>query len=189
VVFFCSNRVLRSERLPNTACTRLVGVAAFFRQFLWLGVGSVKAAFSRPAHQRVTPAVRRLVFQRENLNLTKLKRQEIMQSDISTEEEKSIVNRQFKAFFVGVSIFVLSAILSRVVFHTTMRYGVLLTILPMFYIAISSMKNRVSILRLKGQKEYSRGQQAFIFGIIILIVEIATFIFFLTPLSDKYVNF
>ena len=126
---------------------------------------------------------------RANLVYFKIKRQEMMQSNITTEEEKNIINRQFKAFFIGIVIFVLSAILSRVVFQFTMRYGALLTILPMFYIAISSMKNRVSILRLRGQKDYSRGQRAFLFGIIILIVEIATFIFLLTPLSDKYVNF
>ena len=28
-----------------------------FRQFVWLEVGSVKVAFSLPAHQRVTPTV------------------------------------------------------------------------------------------------------------------------------------
>ena len=111
-----------------------------------------------------------------------------MQNDVSTEEEKSIINWQFKAFFTGVVIFILSGILSKVVFHITMRYGALLTILPMFYVAISSMKNRVSILRLKGQKGYSRGQRAFFIGIILLIVEIATFIFLLTPFSDKYLN-
>ncbi len=30
-----------------------------FRQFAWLEAGSVKMALSRPAHQRVTPAVGR----------------------------------------------------------------------------------------------------------------------------------
>jgi len=59
----------------------------------------------------------------------------------------------------------------------------------MFYIAISSIKNRISIFRTKGQMEYARGQQAVLFGAILLIVEIATFIFLLTPFSDKYVNF
>ena len=33
------------------------GSLRVFGQFLWLGVGSVKMALSRPAHQRVTPAV------------------------------------------------------------------------------------------------------------------------------------
>jgi hypothetical protein len=34
------------------------GSLRVFRQFAWLEVGSVKVALSRPAHQRVTPAVR-----------------------------------------------------------------------------------------------------------------------------------
>ena len=34
------------------------GSLRVFRQFAWLGVGSVKMALSRPAHQRVTPTVR-----------------------------------------------------------------------------------------------------------------------------------
>jgi len=39
-----------------------VGSRRVFRQFAWLGVDSVKAALSRPAHQRVTPAVGWLSF-------------------------------------------------------------------------------------------------------------------------------
>jgi hypothetical protein len=42
---------------PNTVCTRLVGLGAFFGQFAWLEVGPVKMALSRPTHQRVTQAV------------------------------------------------------------------------------------------------------------------------------------
>ncbi len=34
------------------------GSLRVFRHFAWLEVGSVKVALSRPAHQRVTPAVR-----------------------------------------------------------------------------------------------------------------------------------
>ena len=44
---------LISQKLPNTACTGLVGRFAVlvFRQVSWLEVGSVKTALSRPAHQ------------------------------------------------------------------------------------------------------------------------------------------
>ena len=40
------------------------GSLRVFRQFAWLGVGSIKMALSRPAHQRVTQAVRQ-PFERE----------------------------------------------------------------------------------------------------------------------------
>jgi hypothetical protein len=33
------------------------GSLRVFREFVWLGVGSVKMALSRPTHQRVTQAV------------------------------------------------------------------------------------------------------------------------------------
>jgi hypothetical protein len=36
------------------------GSRRVFRQFSWLEAGSVKAALSRPTHQRVTHTVRRL---------------------------------------------------------------------------------------------------------------------------------
>jgi len=36
------------------------GSLRVFKQFVWLGVGSVKVALPRPAHQRVTLAVSRL---------------------------------------------------------------------------------------------------------------------------------
>ena len=111
-----------------------------------------------------------------------------MQGSTNTKE-KTIINWQNKAVIATILIFVVSAFLSRVVFHSTMRYAALLTILPMLYIAISSMKNRISIFRLKGQKEYARGQQAFLFGAILLLVELTAFLFLLTPFSDPYVNF
>jgi len=37
------------------------GSRRVFRQFAWLGVGSVKVALSRPTHQRVTQAVGRFL--------------------------------------------------------------------------------------------------------------------------------
>ncbi|HCK65497.1 MAG TPA: hypothetical protein DHW49_04470 [Anaerolineae bacterium] len=111
-----------------------------------------------------------------------------MQNNISNEETK-IITWQIRAFIIAVVTFVVSVILSRVVFQTTIKYAVLLTILPIFYIALSSIKNRISVIRLRGQKEYSRGQKAVLFGIALLVIEVATFIFFLTPLSDKYLNF
>ena len=41
------------------------GTLRVFRQFSWLGVGSVKMALSRPTHQRVTQAVGLLVIMKQ----------------------------------------------------------------------------------------------------------------------------
>jgi hypothetical protein len=58
--------------MPNTAYTRPLpsgehqgrdgGSLRVFEQFMWLEVGSVKAALSRPTHQRVTQTVGLLVI-------------------------------------------------------------------------------------------------------------------------------
>jgi hypothetical protein len=45
-------------KLPNTATATLAD--RVFKQFTWFGVGSGKAALSRPAHQRVTHTIRQL---------------------------------------------------------------------------------------------------------------------------------
>jgi len=45
---------------PGRAPGQAGGSRRVFRQFLWLGAGFVKGALPRPAHQRVTRAVRRL---------------------------------------------------------------------------------------------------------------------------------
>src|SRR6266508_2206833 len=42
---------------PSTGSGTAGGSLRVFRQFAWLEVGSVNMAFSRPTHQRVTPAV------------------------------------------------------------------------------------------------------------------------------------
>lgn len=107
----------------------------------------------------------------------------------SSENEKAIIKWQYGAFVIAVIIFISFGFISQSILHITIRYTALITILPMFYIAISSIKNRVSVLRLRGQKEYSKDKQAIMFGAILLVVEIAAFIFLLTPLSDKYVSF
>ena len=47
------------------------GSRRVFRQVVWLEVGSGKVALPRPAHQRVTPTVRRL-FNKECFNYKSL---------------------------------------------------------------------------------------------------------------------
>ena len=46
-----------TERAAQHGVHPTGGSLRVFRHFVWLGVGSVKVASSRPTHQRVTPAV------------------------------------------------------------------------------------------------------------------------------------
>ena len=72
------------QNLPNIACTRTPanyagaggGSLRDFEQFSWLEVGSVKAAWSRPAHQRVTPTVGRLLTEFCGIHELKLREPE-----------------------------------------------------------------------------------------------------------------
>ena len=113
-----------------------------------------------------------------------------MENKIDADKEKTIIKWQYGAFITALIIIIPLGILTWFVFPSLLKYVVLTAILPMFYIAISSIKDRISIFRFKRmQNDYGRGAQAMIFGIIFLIVEIATFIFILSPLSDSYFNF
>ena len=50
-----------ASHLPNTACTRRVGVGGIFKHFFWLWVFPVLRANPRSAHTQLTHAVRWLV--------------------------------------------------------------------------------------------------------------------------------
>jgi len=56
VVSFCGSRVLHNKKRPTKHPTG--GSLRVFKQFVWLEAGSGKMALPRPAHQRVTQAVR-----------------------------------------------------------------------------------------------------------------------------------
>ena len=59
-MLFISTGTCKHETAANKACSvhPTGGSLRVFRQFAWLGVGSVKMALSCPTHQRVTPAVK-----------------------------------------------------------------------------------------------------------------------------------
>jgi len=66
----------------------------------------------------------------------------------------------------------------------------LAVMIPNLYLGASSIKNRVSIMRLRGQKGYSRDTRAVIFGIIIVVVALGYFFILFNPLlSEKLLPF
>ena len=70
------------------------------------------------------------------------------------------------------------------------RYSILAVMIPNLYLGASSIKNRVSIMRLRGQKGYSRDTRAVIFGIIIVVVALGYFFILFNPLlSEKLLPF
>jgi hypothetical protein len=68
-----------------------------------------------------------------------------------TDREVVAVRRQMLALLVGIPLFLLSFVLSPLVWHQPSPYtvfvGLITGFVPLAYIAVSSIRNRVSILR------------------------------------------
>ena len=66
-----------------------------------------------------------------------------------------------------------------------MKYGAIEIVLAQLFIGISSIKNQVSIMKIKGQKEKSRGKRAVVVGYIaILAAIIGVIVIFSLPIVD-----
>jgi len=103
--------------------------------------------------------------------------------------EKIIIKRQYIAFFIGMILFIPITLISGGIFHTP-KYGMFAPIVALVYISISSMANRISILRTRGRLEPSRDKQALIYGAILLAVAIfAVFAIFIPSLSKIFFPF
>lgn len=88
-------------------------------------------------------------------------------------QEKRIILWQYAAFFAAILLFIPLSLLS-LYLADSFKWG-LLMILPLhLFIAISSVKNQVSILRLRGRIEYSRGKQAVTYGKIMIAGTLVT---------------
>ena len=158
-----------------------------FEHFARLGVGSVKVTLSRPAHQRAMPAVGQFVKnQKETFETLEKIMEAINKPEIN---EEIAVKRQWVAFIAAFVLFFVAGLISVKVFGV-IKYSALGVCLPMLYLGISSIKNRISIARLRGQKGYSTGTRAVVFGILMIVFAIAYIVIIFTPsLSDIFFPF
>jgi len=107
----------------------------------------------------------------------------------SVTNEEVVIKRQWMAFIAAFVLFALASLISVKVFGVA-KYGVLGVCIPMLYLGASSIKNRVSIVRLRGQKGFSRDTRAVIFGVIMVVVAVVYIVIVFTPsLSDKLLPF
>jgi hypothetical protein len=95
-------------------------------------------------------------------------------------QEEIVIKRQWIAVIAAFVLFAVGGFLSQRMFGDT-RYGVLGVCIPMLYLGISSIKNRVSIIRLRGKKEYSRDSRAVTLGTFMIILAILYVVFALFP--------
>jgi hypothetical protein len=58
--------------------------------------------------------------------------------------------------------------------------------LPMIYLGMSSIKNRLSVVKAKGQREYARGSQAVFMGVLVLISVIFDIVIVFSPFLDTF---
>ena len=106
------------------------------------------------------------------------------------QKEKRVLAWQYGVFFAMFILFVPITWLVLNTFNGSIRYVLLPLSIPVFYIGISSIKNRISILRLKGRKEPARGKQAVIFGFLLIGSGILQLLFvFIPPLLSMLFNF
>ena len=100
--------------------------------------------------------------------------------------DEVVVKRQWIAFIAAFILFIFAGFISMKVFGVA-KYSVLGLCIPMLYLGASSIKNRLSIARLRGQEGYSKGTRAVVFGIIMIVVAIAYIIIMFTPfLANKF---
>jgi uncharacterized membrane protein HdeD (DUF308 family) len=114
---------------------------------------------------------------------------EIQKPSSATDRDKDVLKWQYRVVFATILLFVPVSYLSYLIFHA-LKYGLLIACVGASYLAVSSIKNRISIFNSRRGKGPSKGWGAVSFGILLIIFEIAWLIFIFTPsLSDKYLNF
>jgi hypothetical protein len=110
-------------------------------------------------------------------------------SNKPTISEKVVVQRQWIAFSATFVLFALTSFLSIKVFGVP-KYSILGMSAPMAYLGFSSIKNRFSIAKFRGQQGYSKGTRAVIFGVVMLVLALASVaIVFIPFLSDRFFPF
>lgn len=83
--------------------------------------------------------------------------------------EDAVIRGQWIAVIAAFVLFFVGGFLSARIFGVT-KYGALGVCLPMLYLGISSIKNRLSIIRFRGQKGYTRDKRAVTLGTIMLVL-------------------
>lgn len=68
------------------------------------------------------------------------------------------------------------------------KYILLGPSLPMIYLGVSSIKNRLSVVKAKGQRGYARGSQAVFMGVLVLISIIVDIVIVFSPFLDSFFN-
>jgi outer membrane protein assembly factor BamB len=91
---------------------------------------------------------------------------------------KDILGWQYKAFFSIFILFFPMTFLSIHIFNGSAKYGIAFLSIPIIFIGLSSIKNRVSIIRTKIQNKHSQGKKAALLGLLVLAWGVFIFLVF-----------
>jgi hypothetical protein len=104
-----------------------------------------------------------------------------MNNNTPTDQEIEILKIQRRVFIFLLILSLPILLLSQHIFYT-IKYGFTLIVISAMFIGVSSIINRVSILKPKWQQDYPRGKQAVIIGSLFIISEIIAIIILLSPI-------
>jgi hypothetical protein len=110
----------------------------------------------------------------------------MMPEDSQKSVEKEILRNQYIAVAVMFILFFASAVVAVLIFGNDtvkiLRVIIHVAGLLQLFIGVSSIKNKVSIMRPKGKREHSTGRQAIIIGLLLILVFVIELLFVFSPI-------
>ncbi|MCP4419164.1 MAG: hypothetical protein GY805_21320 [Chloroflexi bacterium] len=116
----------------------------------------------------------------------------MLPNDPQETEERKIFKSQYIAVAVAFALFLVTVIVSTLVFDgdivRMLRVIIPIGFFPVLFVGLSSIKHRVSIMRPKGRRRHSTGKQAVIIGIMLIAVYVINTIIVFMPIFEWFVD-
>lgn len=104
------------------------------------------------------------------------------------DDKKRVIIKQYVALFAALFLFIPLSLLSLFIANS-IKWGVLMIFPLYFYIAISSIKNKISIIRWRGQFDLSREGQAVAYGKFLVVSGFITVVIILIIPAHLFFSF
>jgi formate-dependent nitrite reductase membrane component NrfD len=112
----------------------------------------------------------------------------MLPDDPQTIEQKKIIKSQYIAMATAFVLFFVTAIFSILLFEgnfvKVIRMAITVGYSPVLFIGVSSIRNEISILRPKGEKQYSTGKRAVTMGVLLIASFLLNVVIAFSPLLD-----
>jgi hypothetical protein len=102
-------------------------------------------------------------------------------------DEEMIIKWQRTSLIIAFIFGIIGVLIVGFVFGPAQyKYILLGPGLPMIYLGMSSITNRLSVVKAKGQKGYARGSQAVFMGVLVLTSVIFDIVIVFSPFLDSF---